>query len=301
MDFVEQEGEKVSSKIFDNDDFRYYNVTIERPLRLRCQFNALKIDELLFDKGDLDMSKWLYETYRDRVFEGIDNEIPAIKEYLNDNEIKMTDKKLTKLISTKEWKARRELMEIAHGLMKAIGTDAYMDYNEFAEKIDKAAKQLSQKPTNAQLKTIARAMSETDPEAAAVIKKIHKANSKDIEALTDVYGIKLDRIHDYGYFNNDSKGYIEYEADSDLRDTEKIPVKEDIYEYFQREVRPYVDDAWINLPPTKIGCEISFNKYFYKPTPLRTLEENERDIRALDALKLQAEIDKNMKELFGED
>lgn len=76
--------------------------------------------------------------------------------------------------------------------------------------------------------------------------------------------------------------YVEYEADSDLRDSEKIPVKEDIYGYFQRKVRPYVDDAWINLPSTKIGCEISFNKYFYKPTPLRSLEENERDILALD-------------------
>jgi type I restriction enzyme M protein len=102
MDFVEQEGEKVSSKLFDNDDFRYYNVTIERPLRLRSQFNALKIDELLFDKSDLDMSKWLYETYHDRVFEGLDEEIPAIKEYLNDNEIKMTDKKIAKLINAKE-------------------------------------------------------------------------------------------------------------------------------------------------------------------------------------------------------
>ena len=68
----------------------------------------------------------------------------------------------------------------------------------------------------------------------------------------------------------------------DLRDSEKIPVKEDIYDYFLREVRPYVDDAWINLPTTKIGCEISFNKYFYKPVPLRTLEENERDILELD-------------------
>ena len=80
--------------------------------------------------------------------------------------------------------------------------------------------------------------------------------------------------------------FVEYESDSDLRDTEKIPVKEDIYEYFQREVRPYVDDAWINLtakkPSTMIGCEISFNKYFYKPAPLRTLEENERDILELD-------------------
>jgi type I restriction enzyme M protein len=76
--------------------------------------------------------------------------------------------------------------------------------------------------------------------------------------------------------------YIEYESDSDLRDSEKIPVKEDIYEYFQREVRPYISDAWINLPSTKIGCEISFNKYFYKPVPLRSLEDNEADIIALD-------------------
>lgn len=282
MDFVEQENEKVSSKLFDNDDFRYYNVTIERPLRLRCQFNALKIDELLFDKGELEMSKWLYETYRDRVFVGLDAEIPAIKEYLNDNEIKMTDKKVAKLINAKEWNARRELMQIAQSLMRTIGTDVYMDYNVFVDKIDKAAKQIAQKPTAAQLKTIARAMSVTDPEAAAVIKKMHKANSKDIQELTDVYGIAEERINDYGYSHKDNKGYVEYEADSDLRDTEKIPVKEDIYEYFQREVRPYVDDAWINLPPTKIGCEISFNKYFYKPAPLRSLEENERDIRELD-------------------
>ena len=281
MDFVEQEDEKVCSKLFDNDDFRYYNVTIERPLRLRSQFNALKIDELLFDKSDLDMSKWLYETYHDRVFEGLDAEVPAIKEYLNDNEIKMTDKKITKLINAKEWKARRELMQMAHSLMKAVGSDVYMDYNVFAEKIEKAAKQIAQKPSAAQLKTIARAMSETDPEAAPVVKKVHKANSKDIQELMDIYGIPEDRICDYGY-SPAGKGYVEYEPDSDLRDTEKIPVKEDIYEYFQREVRPYVDDAWINLPPTKIGCEISFNKYFYKPAPLRSLEENERDIRELD-------------------
>lgn len=73
-----------------------------------------------------------------------------------------------------------------------------------------------------------------------------------------------------------------YEADSNLRDTEKINVKEDIWEYVQREVKPYVPEAWINLHVTKIGCEISFNKYFYKPVQLRSLEENERDILDLD-------------------
>ena len=285
MDFVEQEGEKISSKLFDNDDFRYYSITIDRPLRLRSQFNALKIDELLYDKGEQELSKWLYQTYGERVFTGLDSEVPAIKEYLNDNDIKMTDKKLAKLISTKEWQARRELKDAAQRLMHEVGTDVFMDYNVFAEQINQAAKRLRLSASAAQLKTIARAMSETDPEAKPVVKKLHKANSKDIELLQTTYDIADDRLKDYGY-SRDGKSFVEYESDSDLRDTEKIPVKEDIYEYFQREVRPYVDDAWINLtakkPNTMIGCEISFNKYFYKPAPLRTLEENERDILELD-------------------
>jgi type I restriction enzyme M protein len=285
MDFVEQEDDKVNSKIFDNDDFRYYSITIDRPLRLRSQFNALKIDELLYDKGELELSKWLYQTYGERVFSGLDNEVPAIKEYLNDNDTKLTDKKLAKLISTKEWKARRELMEAARMLMHEVGTEVFMDYNLFTEQINKVAKNLKLSASAAQLKTIARAMSETDPEAKPVVKKVHKANSKDIETLQTTYEIADERLKDYGYSPSE-KLFVEYESDSDLRDTEKIPVKEDIYEYFQREVRPYVADAWINLtakkPNTMIGCEISFNKYFYKPAPLRTLEENERDILELD-------------------
>ena len=285
MDFVEQEGEKISSKIFDNDDFRYYSITIDRPLRLRSQFNALKIDELLYDKGEQELSKWLYQTYGDRVFTGLESEVQSIKEYLNDEDIKMTDKKLSKLISTREWQARRDLKDAALQLMHEVGTDVFMDYNLFTEQINKAAKSVRLSIGAAQLKTIARAMSETDPEAKPVIKKQHKANSKEIETLQTTYGISDDRLKDYG-FSPDGKSYVEYESDSDLRDSEKIPVKEDIYEYFLREVRPYVEDAWINLtakkPNTMIGCEISFNKYFYKPTPLRTLEENERDILELD-------------------
>ena len=288
MDFVEKEGDdnKVASKIFDGDDFRFYNVTIERPLRLRSQFNALRIDELLYDKGETELSKWLYQTYGEKVFEGLDAELPSIKEYLNDNEIKMTDKKLAKLVSAKDWKDRRDLMNTAKQLMHAIGTEGYMDFNAFSEKVAATAKALELDVKTTTLNAIARAMSETDPEAQPVIKKQHKVGSKDVESLMDTYGIDEKRLADYGFFPGEKGSYVcqyvEYEPDSDLRDTEKIPVKEDIYDYFQREVRPYVADAWINLPPTKIGCEISFNKYFYKPAPLRTLEENERDILELD-------------------
>lgn len=285
MDFVEQEATeetKLGSKIFDGDDFRYYNVTIERPLRLKCQFNALKIDEMLFDSSDMEMSKWLYQTYGNRVFDGLDSEIPNIKEYLNENEIKMTDKKLATHVDPKKWKERNDLQLVAKSLMHAIGTEVYMNFNKFSDLIVEKAKSLDIKVSASVLNSIAKVMSETDPNAEPVVKKIHKANSKDIEKLETVFGIKEEMLADYGFKKGDKNTYIEYETDSDLRDSEKIPVKEDIYEYFQREVRPYVDDAWINLPPTKIGCEISFNKYFYKPAPLRSLAENEADILALD-------------------
>ena len=284
-DFVEQEineNQKISSKIFDGDDFRYYNVTIERPLRLRSQFNSLKIDDMLYDNSDIELSKWLYNTYKDRVFSGLDSEIPTIKEYLNDQDIKITDKKLNKLISAKAWKDRQRLMITAKVLMKDIGTDVYMDYNLFSAKVNAAAKELKLETSAAELKTICRAMSVTDSKATPVVKKEHKANSKDVVMLLETYGVPEDKLSDYGYHSVKKGMYVEFESDSELRDSEKIPVKEDIYDYFQREVRPYVEDAWINLPQIKIGCEISFNKYFYKPTPLRSLKENERDIIALD-------------------
>lgn len=287
MDFVEKEADEdtVASKIFDGDDFRYYNVTIERPLRLRSQFNALKIDAMLYDSNEVEFSKWLYQEYGELVFFGLDSELSSIKEYLNDNDIKMAEKKITKLISVKEWESRRDLMDAAKQLMHTIGTEVFMDYNIFAERVTEVAKQLKLSISSAQLKTIMRAMSETDPAAEPVVKKIHKADSKEVVKLMDTYGVDKKLLADYGYFEdkpNYKDKYIEYESDSDLRDSEKIPVKENIYEYFLREVKPYVADAWINLPLTKIGCEISFNKYFYKPAPLRSLAENEADILALD-------------------
>jgi type I restriction enzyme M protein len=82
---------------------------------------------------------------------------------------------------------------------------------------------------------------------------------------------KETELADYGYFATNKKGeYIEYETESDLRDTENVPLKENIYSYFLREVKPHVAEAWINLDATKIGYEISFNKYFYRHKPLRS-------------------------------
>ncbi len=71
-------------------------------------------------------------------------------------------------------------------------------------------------------------------------------------------------------------------ADSSLRDTENIPLKEDIQEYMKREVLPHVPDAWVDESKTNIGYEINFTKYFYQYKPLRSLEEIRRDILALE-------------------
>jgi type I restriction enzyme M protein len=81
------------------------------------------------------------------------------------------------------------------------------------------------------------------------------------------------------------------EPDTDLRDTENVPLSEDVDAFFQREVAPHVPDAWIDTSKTDpkdgqaglVGYEINFNRYFYVYEPPRPLEEIEADIRAVEA------------------
>jgi type I restriction enzyme M protein len=75
----------------------------------------------------------------------------------------------------------------------------------------------------------------------------------------------------------------ERQADANLRDFENVPLKEDVDEYFAREVLPHISDAWVDHSKTKIGYEINFTKYFYQYKPLRSLEEIRADILALEA------------------
>lgn len=70
--------------------------------------------------------------------------------------------------------------------------------------------------------------------------------------------------------------------DSSLRDTENIPLKEEVQAYMEREVLPHVPDAWVNEKKTNIGYEINFTKYFYEYKPLRSLEEIRAEILALE-------------------
>ena len=90
---------------------------------------------------------------------------------------------------------------------------------------------------------------------------------------------------------------VEYEPDTDLRDTEQVPLLEEggIEAFLQREVLPYAADAWYDPQSVKIGYEISFTRYFYRPQPLRSLE----DIRA-EILALEKESEGLLDEILGE-
>jgi len=132
--------------------------------------------------------------------------------------------------------------------------------------------------------------SERSADAPAVTKKVHKV------------GTAADPMR--GLFEIEVAGkmrVVEYERDSDLSDTEQVPLTEPAGEYtsgteafIAREVHPYAADAWIDESKIKIGYEVSFTRHFYKPTPMRTLDEIRADIRVLEE-----ETDDLLNEIVG--
>ena len=80
------------------------------------------------------------------------------------------------------------------------------------------------------------------------------------------------------------------QADAALRDTENVPLSEDVQAYFEREVRPHAPDAWIDHDKTKVGYEIPFNRHFYVFEPPRSLAEIDADLkRSTDRIKAMIE------------
>lgn len=141
---------------------------------------------------------------------------------------------------------------------------------------------------------------------------ITEQNRADIVRLYSMY----EPHEDYKDFNNADFGYYKitverpaYEkngkpeldkkgnkkADAALRDTETVPLKEDINDYFAREVLPHVPDAWIEESKTKIGYEIPFTRHFYKFVPLRASVDIMAEIK-----ELEEKIAKDLLEVFGE-
>ncbi|HNR88563.1 MAG TPA: class I SAM-dependent DNA methyltransferase [Spirochaetota bacterium] len=185
-DFKESEV----SKIFDNADFGYTRVTVERPLKLRYQMTV-------------------------------------------DDKARFLD-------------ACPHLFDDVEAIGKALGREPFNDWNVVWDRIENILRDRSSRWKAPEQKLFRSVFTQKDPDARPVPK-----------------GIQND----------------EYEPDSDLRDFENIPLKDDIDEYFRREVLPHVPDAWIDRSKDKIGYEINFNRHFYKYTPPRPLEEIDADLK----------------------
>lgn len=291
------------SKVFDNRDFGYYKVTVERPLRLAAQFSPELIATLRFTPGMQEIMEWVYGKYGDEVYADLKSHAEAIENHLEREEITLSPKNRKELLAKTTWLAQRDIMLAAQQIAAKVGPDQYLDFNLFETMVDEACSALKLKLSTPERKQVLNAVSWRDPRAAKVIKKQHKLSGSKLKDLLSELQTTAERLGDYGYWPSTKAGeFVEYEPDSELRDTENVPLAKSktpsassvIHEYFIREVRPYVDEAWIALDKTVIGYEISFNKYFYQHKPLRSLEEVTSEI-----LALEAETDGLLKQLVS--
>ncbi|HXG69486.1 MAG TPA: class I SAM-dependent DNA methyltransferase [Gemmatimonadaceae bacterium] len=281
--------ETPESKIFENAAFGYWKVTVERPLRLHSQLTLKAIERLRFTSGDEDVRATLYEEYGDELFtkfaklaaavetrladwsgdedEGDDDEGGSAKKGL-------PEKKKKKLLDAKTWERDGRLVEVATKLREALGDTLFEDHNDFRERVGAALDKLKISLPTADLKQILKAVSWRVEAAPPVIAKVHKPGKAKADPLRGLFEAKIEG----------KAAVVDYEPDSDLRDTEQVPLLEDggIEAFIRREVLPYTPDAWIKEDATKIGYEVSFTRHFYKPQPLRTLEAISADILAIE-------------------
>lgn len=213
-------------KIFDNEDFGYSKITVERPLRLNFIVTEERLARVVEEKGfsNLATSKKKGDAGHFEIEEG---------------------KKLQ--------------AQILYILRTLKSETVYKNREEFTKIIKHALEEANITSSALVLKAILTGLSEKDETADVCMK--NKTN---------------------------------IETDSDLRDTESVPLKENVEEYFSSEVLPYVADAWIDETRTKIGYEIPFTRHFYKYTELRSSAEIMNEIRALEL-----EISEQLKKVMG--
>ncbi|SFR17318.1 type I restriction-modification system subunit M [Desulfoscipio geothermicus] len=202
------------SKTFDNEDFGYQRITVERPLRLSIQVNSELIEKLKEQTAFKNLAVSRKKGAAARA------EIEAGQQYQQ---------------------------QIIDALQTMISDTVYKNRDEFIKLLKKTFKKQGVTLNSTLQKAIIYALAEKDETA------------------------------DICY---DNKGNME--PDPDLRDYENVPLKENIYEYFEREVKPHVPDVWIDEDKTKIGYEIPFTRHFYEYKPLRPLEEIDKEIKQLE-------------------
>lgn len=298
----------IAAKVFNNNDFGYYKVNIERPDRRSAQFKEELIAPLRFDKTLREPMEYLYAEYGDKVYQAdffTANDKAMEKEivgWCEDNDISLNAKAKAKLLSTDTWLNGKLLVELANKLAETI-TKEYNDYNLFKADVEARFKEVSadvladikSNKRKAFYTTVVNAMSWYDENAEKVIKKVVKFKQDKLDELLHHLGCEASDLEDFGYYAIEGKKleFTTYESNSDLRDAESVPLtylegkdttndNSEIHQYYLDEVKPHVGEAWINLDSTKIGYEISFNKYFYQHKPLRLMDDVATDIINLE-------------------
>jgi type I restriction enzyme M protein len=286
MSVTEREGEQgISAQVFDNTDFGYYKATIERPKRLKSQFTSERIETLRYDQKTLkEPMQYAFEAFGESVYANIKQHEKELLDWCEKQELNLSSANKTKLTKADTWQKHLRLVTAAKALQNVFGDKLYTNFNDFKKDVDDEVKAQKLSISTSDKKAILNAVSWYSADAEKVIKKVEKLSGDKLTKLLEHLDCEETDLADFGYYATAKKGeYTVYETESDLRDTENVPLKDNIHNYFLREVQPHVAEAWINLDATKIGYEISFNKYFYKHTPLRNIEDVTDDIVALES------------------
>jgi len=280
--------ETPESKIFPNAAFGYWKVTVERPLRLHSQLTVKAIETLRFTSGDEDLRSALYEEFGDDLFTNFDkvstaleiklvewsSDEPQAEDEENESPSKaLPEKKKKKLLDRKTWARDGRLVEVDTKLREALSDALFEDHNVFRDRVNAAIEKANIEITAGDLKHILSAVSWRVETAPRVIAKVHKPSKTKADPLHGLFEATVDG----------KPAVVQYEPDAELRDSEQVPLLEEggIEAFIHREVLPYTPDAWIK-EKAKVGYEVSFTRHFYKPQPLRTLDEIGADILAVE-------------------
>lgn len=283
--------ESEHAKVFANEAFGYWKVSVERPLRLHSRITLEAIEALRTASGDREIRKELWGDYGDGLLTRFASLKPELEQRLrewssgddygedSDEETEarpgIPEKRRKKLLDPATWQRDAQLAAAAEALRELFGEELFDDHNEFRSEAHSALKLQGIKLGAADLKLLLRQVSWREESAPPVIAKLHKGAKVAADPLHGLFDLEL----------NGKPCVVEYEPDTDLRDSEQIPLLEEggIEPFLRREVLPYTPDAWINPEATKVGYEVSFTRHFYKPKPLRSLAEIAADIRAIEA------------------
>jgi len=278
-----KEDSDLASQVFDNSDFGYYKVTIDRPKRLKAQITDARIETLRFDKTLQEPMEWAYNEYGERVYDDIKSIEKELLEWCEQNNFDLNAKKRKDLTNPKLWEKHKNLLSAGTILLEEVGGEEFNNFNAFQKVVEAVLKTKKLSLSSSDKNALYAAFSWYSEDADKVIKKTQKLKEEKIQELLQRFSCTVAQLPDYGYFpTGKANEYTSYETESDLRDYENVPLKDNIHEYFLREVKPHVDEAWIDLEKTKIGYEISFNKYFYQHKPLRSIEEVSAEILELE-------------------